>query len=67
MNYEQRYKRIKDYCERKGFHIPISVDPYTQEEYETRQMLPELYWSERDYEAIEFEKTGKHIFCEKCI
>lgn len=53
---EKRYKAIKNYLFHKGISIPISVEPYSPEEKETRQHLPKLYWTERDYQAIQQEE-----------
>ena len=55
----QRYKAIKHYLFMQCIHLPLSVEPYTQKEYELRQRLPEIYWEPRDHEAILWEQMGK--------
>ncbi len=62
MSYEElesRYKKIKNYLFHQGIILPIDVDPYTHDEYNSRINIPELYWTSRDYEAIEAERMGK--------
>jgi hypothetical protein len=57
---EKRYEDIKHWLYRyHHMEIPISIDPYTQDEYKRRQNTPEHLWHKRDKEAIKLEKRGE--------
>lgn len=60
---QQKYDELKKWLYwEKGIQIPISIEPYTREEYERRERLTadfgQLYWEDRDHQAALAEKMG---------
>ena len=47
---KQRYHELKKWLWRKNIWIPIDIEPYTDEERELRNTLPQIYWTDRDFE-----------------
>lgn len=55
----KKYEKLKKWLKMQGIEIPISIEPYTKREYELRKTLPEIYWTSRDYEAIQLEEENE--------
>ena len=65
-DYKQLYLNLKKWLNKQGIEIPISVEPYTEEERMARALLPQptcdpqLYWSSRDKQDYDKKKKCEH-------
>lgn len=61
VSYEElkdRYHKLKKWLWKQDIYIPIDIEPYTEEERELRDRLPQIYWTSRDYEDC--NRSGKN-------
>lgn len=58
---QERYDKVKSWLSTQGIYIPIEIEPYTQQEYESRQRLPKIYWTPRDHAAAKLND-----YCIEC-
>lgn len=57
---EERYEDLIEWNRRHKFDYPLTMKPYTREEYLERQKLTPVFWTARDWQAYNEEQL-KHI------
>lgn len=56
---ERRYSALKRLLIDRGIEIPFNIEPYSAQEYQSRQRIPKVYWTERDKKAKWIEDSHK--------
>ena len=51
----ERYDKLIDWCQTGKYDLPFWLEPYTEEESKTRDTMPPMFWTRRDWLAYHEE------------
>ena len=58
-NWQNKYEQLKKYLLSLGYEVPLDIEPYTDQERESRDRLPEIFWTKRNYWDLNGCNNGK--------